>query len=134
MKIQKILQSLNNNALDITIDTKILSTRFFRLELEKYKSLDVDWDNENFIYFWETFFLAKEYDIKRLYNAMTTEYNPLENYNKMETSTTNTENATNTENTNVSLNDITDTLEKTTYNSENLITSEKQQQNQTTLK
>lgn len=125
MTIQKILQNINNSALDIAIDNKILSTRFFKMELEKYKCLNVDWDTENFIYFWETFFLAKEYEINRLYNAMTTEYNPLENYNKTETSTTNTENNSHGENTTTSLNDIVNTLEKTTYNSDSLHTSEK---------
>lgn len=125
MTIQKILTEINNSALDITIDNKVLSTRFFKMELEKYKCLQVEWNTENFIYFWETFFLAKDYEIKRLYSAMTTEYNPLENYNKTETSTTNTESNINGENTTTSLNDTVNTLEKTTYNSDSLHTSEK---------
>ena len=49
MTIQKILQNINNSALDITLDDKILSTRFFKLELEKYKSLSIDFDS-NFWY------------------------------------------------------------------------------------
>lgn len=125
MTIHEILNDLTSHSLDITIDDKVLSTRFFKLELEKYKSLSVDWDAENFIYFWETFFLAKEYEINRLYVAMTTEYNALENYNKTEIATTNTENSVFGENTTTSLNDTVNTLEKTTYNSESLHTAEK---------
>lgn len=126
MKIQKILTDLTSHSLDITIDSKILSTRFFKMELEKYKSLCVDWNtSEDFIYFWETFFLAKELEIKRIYNAMTTEYNALENYDKTEMSTTNTENSASGENTTIALNDTINTLEKTTYNSNSLHVAEK---------
>lgn len=125
MIIQKILNELGEHALDIHIDSDILSTRFFKLELTKYKSLSVDWDIEDFIYFWETFFTAKSNEIKRIYNAMTTEYNALENYDKTETSTTNTENMVSGENTTTSLNSTENTLEKTTYNSDSLHVSEK---------
>lgn len=125
MTIQKILNNLTSHSLDINIDDKILSTRFFKLELEKYKSLSVDWNTENFLYFWETFFLAKDYEIKRIYKSMTTEYNALENYNKIETSTTNTENSMSGENTTISLSSAENTLEKTTYNSDSLHTAEK---------
>ena len=125
MKIQQILNKLGEHSLDINIDGDILSTRFFKLELNKYKSLSIDYDIEDFIYFWETFFLAKSFEIKHIYNAMTTEYNALENYNKIETSTTITENNISGENTTTALNSTENTLEKTTYNSESLHTAEK---------
>ena len=126
MKLNDILLMLGNNALDITIDNILLSTKYFKLQLKRYSRLDIAVnDIEEFIYIWETYFESIKDNVKRIYVAMTTDYNPLENYDKQSNITT-----TNVNTANMSDIKTIDSVaytenEKTTYNSDTLHLSEK---------
>lgn len=126
MKLNDIILTLGNNSLDIVFDNNTLSTKYFKLQLKRYSRLDIDVsDTEDFIYIWETYFESIKDNIKRIYIAMTTDYNPLENYDKMSDITTT---ATNTANMSdiKTINSVAYTEnEKTTYNSDTLHLSEK---------
>lgn len=120
MKISQIIPLLGNNSLDITLNVGTLTTKYFKTELLKYKSLKTDFDIEDFIYYWGCFFEMQKQNLNRIYGAMTTEYNALENYNKTETGTVVTDSDGTSENNLQNLNNATNTTSRTTYNSSNL--------------
>lgn len=126
MKMNDIISQLGNNALDIELDDKILSTKYFKLQLRRYNRLDIDVDDiEDFIYIWVTYFEGIKDNIKRLYTAMTTDYNPLENYDKKSNIITTNVNTANMSDIKTVDTDAVVTNEKTTYNSDVLHLSEK---------
>lgn len=126
MKLNDILLSLGNNSLDIAIDDKILSTKYFKLQLRRYSRLDIEVsDIEDFIYIWVTYFEGIKDNIKRLYTAMTTEYNPLENYDKKSNITTSNVNTANMSDIKTIDSVAYTENEKTTYNSDTLHLSER---------
>lgn len=120
MKISQIIPLLGSTSLDITLNNGTLTTKYFKTELLKYKSLKTDFDIEDFIYYWGCFFEMQKLNLNRIYTAMTTDYNALENYNKMEVETITTDSAGTSENNLQNLNSAVNSVSRTTYNSSNL--------------